>query len=395
MTAGAARLATAAATGALVYIVDDDPLVLRSLTSLLEIESDHRVRAFATGDAVLEAMGAEAPDVLITDLTMPGMSGLTVLERARQIAPGAARIILTGYADKDSAVRAINTAGVYQFIEKPWDNENLLVTIGNAAHAVALERKLRETIGELTSRNAELERTVAELRDAQDRLVAAERLAAVGRLASGIAHEIGNQLSLLGYAELIADRYASDPEAKTLTDPLLAARRRLSSMVASIREFVRAGAATTYAREPQAVAPILDEALNILRFEPAVKLRTMERRPWDETARAALNSEKILQVALNLIRNAIQATREGDSIRVGIEQVGETVRIEVEDNGWGIAPADLPRIWEPFFSTKGEIGTGLGLGICRRIVEEHGGTIGVRSEPGRGSTFTVEIPAAP
>jgi signal transduction histidine kinase len=379
-------------TTPLVYIVDDDPLVLRSLASVLELETPYRVRSFATGAAVLEAMEGEPPDVLISDLTMPGMDGISLLERARQIAPETARIVLTGFADKDSAVRAINQAGVYQFIEKPWDNDHLLVTVANAVRAVELDRRLHATIVELEARNTQLERALAELRDAQDRLVAAERLAAVGRLASGIAHEIGNQLSLLGYAELIADRYADDPESRALTDPLLAARRRLASMVSSIKEFVR-GAPTSYARERQPVAPILEETLSILRFEPAMKTRHILREPWDADVRAVVNHEKILQVALNLLRNAIQATKEDGTIRIGLSRQGEGVKLEVEDNGVGIAPDHLKRIWEPFFSTKGDAGTGLGLGICKRIIEEHGGRISVRTSLGEGATFTVDIPA--
>jgi len=398
MTVGAVLEAPAPSRRALVYIVDDDPLVLRSLTSLLELETEFRVREFSTGEAVLDALRAEKPDVLVSDLTMPGMGGLALLERARRLSPDSARIVLTGYADKESALRAINTAGVYQFIEKPWDNDHLLMTLGNAVREVELARTLQVTLSSLRERNVELERTLAELRDAQDRLVAAERLAAVGRLATGIAHEIGNQLSLLGYAELIADRYPNDADLHALTDPLIAARRRLSTMVSSIKEFVRAGAATPYARERHALAPILEEALAILRFEPALKLRTIVRKPWDVEASAVVNHEKILQVALNLFGNAIQATREGGTIRIGLERLGLGVgeggaRFVVEDDGCGIAPQNLGRIWEPFFSTKGEAGTGLGLGIVKRIVEEHGGTIRVESEPGKGARFTVDLPA--
>jgi signal transduction histidine kinase len=381
----------------LIFVVDDDPLVVRSLTSLLELETEDRVRAFTSGPAALAAFDDEPPDVLISDLTMPGMDGLALLEEARRRSPDTARIVLTGYADKESAVRAINQAGVYQFIEKPWDNDYLLITVANAARAVALTRELHATIAELTARNRQLEETLAELRETQDRLIASERLAAVGRLASGIAHEIGNQLSLLGYAELLADRYAADPEVRTLTDPLLAARRRLASMVASIKEFVRGGSGggAGYPRTAQPIAPILDEALNIFRFEPALKLRTLTRAPWDAEARAVVNAEKLLQVMLNLVRNAIQATREGGTIRVGLAREGGHVVIEVEDNGYGIAPEHLARIWEPFFSTKGDMGTGLGLGICKRIIDEHGGTITVASRPREGARFTVELPAAP
>jgi C4-dicarboxylate-specific signal transduction histidine kinase len=380
---------------ALIYVVDDDALVLTSLQHLIEIETPHEVRAFTAAEALLDAAGKQAPDVVVSDLAMPGMDGIALLERVRALVPDAARLVLTGYADKDSAIRAVNTAGVFQFIEKPWDNAQLLVTLGTAVDHVTLTRQLHRTIAELSQRNAELERALAELRDAQDRLIAAERLAAVGRLASGIAHEIGNQLSLLGYAELLAERYsARDPEVKTLTDPLIAAKRRMASMVASIKEFVRGGS-NHYTRQRQPLAPILDETLSILRFEPAMKLRRIVKSPWDEGLAADVNYEKILQVTLNLVRNALQATREGGTIRLGLARDGSSARMEVADDGVGIAPENLGRIWEPFFTTKGDTGTGLGLGICKRIVEEHGGAIRVASAPDRGATFTVDLPASP
>jgi signal transduction histidine kinase len=354
-------------TQALVYAVDDDQLVLTSLCRLIELETSYQVRCFASAATALEAMTEAPPDVIVSDITMPGMDGIELLRRARTAAPDAARIVLTGFADKDIAIRAVNEAGIYQFIEKPWDNAQLLQTLANAVEHVSLSR----------------------------RLIAAERLAAVGRLATGIAHEIGNQLSLLGFAELLAERFAGQPEVLELTDPLLAAKRRLSSMVSSIKEFVRGAGVASYGREIQALAPIVDETLAILRFEPAMKLRTVEKRPYDPEVQAAVNHERLLQVVLNLLRNAIQATREGGHIRIGVERRGEHAVIEVEDDGVGIAPEHHERIWEPFFSTKGDVGTGLGLGICKRIVEEHGGRITVVSSKGSGARFTVELPASP
>jgi signal transduction histidine kinase len=390
----AATPVTPAPAPALVYLVDDDPLVLESLGRVLQLETPHTIRTFLSSDVALAAMEVAPPDLVISDQTMPQMGGIELLRRVRNRFPDAARVILTGYGDKESAIRAINDAGIYHYVEKPWDNAELLVIVGNAVDHVRLTRALAETVAALRTRNTELERTLAELRDAQDRLVAAERLAAVGRLASGIAHEIGNQLSLLGYAELLAERYADDPEAKELTDPLLAARRRLSTMVSSIKDFVRGKGTGGYSKTKQPVAPVIDEALSILRFEPALKLRTVERHPDDREAVAAVNREKLVQVILNLIRNAIQSTREGGKLRLGVERQGAFVLVEVQDDGMGIPPALQEKIWEPFFSTKGDAGTGLGLGICRRIVEEHGGTIDARSEgPELGATFTLRLPA--
>jgi signal transduction histidine kinase len=378
----------------LIYVVDDDPLALTSLERLLELETPHRVRCFNSGGAALEAIREQTPDLIISDLTMPGMDGLELLRQVRALHPDTVRIVLTGYADKESAIRAINDAEIFQYVEKPWDNEVLLIAVNKGLEHRGLTRALTQTVTDLRARNAELEHTIRELRNAQERLVASERLAAVGRLASGIAHEIGNQLSLLSYAELLAERYAGDPDARELTEPLIAAKRRLNTLVASIREFVRGGGGSTYLREGMELAPLVDEALSILRFEPAIKLRRVERTPFDTTTAAVVNREKLVQVLINLLRNAIQATSERGRIRIGVQTVGSLAVIDVEDDGTGILPENVDRIWEPFFSTRGEGGTGLGLAISKRILEEHGGSIHVRSQPGHGATFTVELPAA-
>ena len=370
---------------ATIYVIDDDATATASLARLLEVEGGHRVRGFQAGLEALEAMRVDPPELVISDLRMPKLDGVAVLRQVRKLSPDAALIVMTGHADQESIIRAINTAGLYGFLEKPWDNAQVLVSVQNALEKVALVRRLKE-------RNAELERALAELHDAQDRLVAAERLAAVGRVASGIAHEIGNQLALLGYAELIGEKHADDPETVDMVAPLLAARRRLGVMVDTIKDFARGAAKGRYERQVQPIRPIVDEALNILRFDKRMRGRKLVREPDDAAVTARVNDDKILQVVLNLIGNALQATPEGGRVRVGTSRQGDHAVIEVEDDGCGIPPETLERIWEPFFTTKGAQGNGLGLGISRRIVEEHGGRIGVVSRPEEGTRFRIELP---
>jgi signal transduction histidine kinase len=118
----------------------------------------------------------------------------------------------------------------------------------------------------------------------------------------------------------------------------------------------------------------------------------MVREPDDRAASALVNEDKLLQVVLNLVGNALQATSDGGRVRVGVIRDGEHAVLEVQDDGPGIPPEVVERIWEPFFTTKGAKGTGLGLGITRRIVEEHGGRISVRTRPNEGAMFRVELP---
>jgi signal transduction histidine kinase len=358
-----------------VFLVDDDPLVTDSLGTALRLETPYHVRAFGSGPAALEALGSDPPDVLITDFKMPGMDGLELLRRVRARLPDAVLMLLTGYADKDSAILAVNEVGIFQYVEKPWDLHDLLLKL-----KAALERK----------------ELISKLREAQEKLLASERLAAVGRVVSGIAHELGNQLALVGYAEAIKARSAQNPEIAELADIIAAAHKRLAAMVAEIRDFARqAGADDSSPKvrlEPGDVVSIIEEALGILRYDRELVGRKIER---DIRARplARVDRGKLSQVVINLVRNAAQATTAGQPVRVTLDERDGQVVIEVIDEGAGMTPEVQARLGEPFFTTRGERGTGLGVGITRRIVAEHGGSMAFDSAPGRGTTVTVRLPA--
>ena len=172
---------------------------------------------------------------------MPGMDGLAFLGRVRAPHPDAVLMLLTGYADKESAIRAINEVGIWQYVEKPWDLGDLILKIRQG-----LER--RALVGELRDKNRTLQARLDELERAHDELVRAERLAAVGRVASGLAHEIGNQLALVGYAEAIRDRVASI--RRSPSSPTSSSRRSggWPALVDEIKDFARGAAAGYRAR---------------------------------------------------------------------------------------------------------------------------------------------------
>jgi signal transduction histidine kinase len=142
-----------------------------------------------------------------------------------------------------------------------------------------------------------------------------------------------------------------------------------------------------------ALPELVDEVLSLMRFDKDAQGIKLIADCGDAGPEAVVNRDKIKQVLLNLVRNAAQATRPPDGeIRVSAAEEDGYAVIRVQDNGDGI-PADvLPRIWDRFFTTRGRVGTGLGLDICRRIISAHGGTIEVETEVGKGATFTVRLP---
>lgn len=139
-----------------VMIVDDEPMVLTALRSFLELETGHRVLTFITAQQALDALAEESVDVVVSDYMMPGMDGITFLCRARELRPLATRILLTGYADKENAIRAINEAGLYQYLQKPWDNDHLKLVIRNGIERSRLFTELDSRVAALEDANREL-----------------------------------------------------------------------------------------------------------------------------------------------------------------------------------------------------------------------------------------------
>jgi signal transduction histidine kinase len=388
--------------GVVVYVIDDDPLVTESLGTALRLETGYDVRTFTSGTAALAAMPRQPPDVLITDFKMPALDGLQVLRATRQAYPDAVLILLTGYADKESAIRAINEVGIYQYVEKPWVLDDLLHKIHTGLERRDLALRLRAANADLERRNEELARSLGEvaraheeLRQTHERLIEAERLGAVGRVVSAIAHEIGNQLALVGYAEAIKQKVGkSDPEVAEFADVIVAAQKRLSAMVTEIKDFARhqGQAGDPLVLEPADVAACVEEALSILRYDRDVAARTLVKdvRPGPL---ARLHRGKFAQVVINLVRNAAQASSRGGEIAVSLGERDGRVILSVSDKGVGMPPEVLARLGEPFFTTRGDRGTGLGIGISKRIVEEHGGTLAFESTPGQGTRALVSLPA--
>lgn len=142
---------------ATVVIVDDEEMVLTSLSSFLSLETDYNVVTFTQPEKALEYIEQNSVDLVISDYLMPEMDGITFLARVKAMQPNTTRIILTGYADKENAIKAINDVGLFQYIEKPWDNDDLLIVLRNGLEKKMLMRRLDQKIAEINKAYAELQ----------------------------------------------------------------------------------------------------------------------------------------------------------------------------------------------------------------------------------------------
>ena len=226
------------------------------------------------------------------------------------------------------------------------------------------------------------------IRAMEARMRAADRLATVGRMAANIAHEIRNPLAALSGAVEVMAAGASDETRDRLAQIVLKETGRLNVI---IREFLEYARPAPLSRTPVNVAETVDEVLVLLEHQaPPGTLKTV--REFPPVLTWVVDRQQFRQAVWNLCLNAAQAMPDGGEIQVAMTVSGCRLRLRVDDTGEGIAPADLGHIFEPFFSTKLD-GTGLGLALVHRVVQDHGGEIDVHSRPGAGSTFTVTLPA--
>ena len=256
-------------------------------------------------------------------------------------------------------------------------------------------QKLQETIRQLRATEIELKDRMEAQRSAENRLLQAAKLAAVGEMAAGIAHELNNPLtSVTGFSELVLDDLPQDSPHRNDLEMVLREARRASGVVRRLLDFSRQGerirASADLNEVVNDVIALTRHLIHTNRVNLIIELDSA--LPW-----ISIDHNQMKQVLLNLIHNALQAMSNGGELQVSTvtAERGERkwVVMAVKDSGIGITPAEQNRIFEPFFTTKGDRGgTGLGLSVTYGIVADHGGTIEVSSEPDRGSTFAVWLP---
>ena len=260
-------------------------------------------------------------------------------------------------------------------------------------HVPGAER--RDEVGRLAATFNEMIARLGHMRELESQVKEAEKSAVIGRLASAIAHEIRNPLNYINLTldHLRTSLAPSDPQKRALVEQLtLQLKTEVARINTRITEFLKYSRPAHLNLQPLDLRETLRDALRIVEAQAAesgVETRFEEN---GGAPRVVGDRESLRSLFTNLIINGMQAMEgEGGSLRVGLSSENGRARVTVSDTGRGIAPEHIDKIFEPYYSTK-ETGTGLGLAIARKAVEEHDGAITVESTPGRGTTFTVELP---
>jgi len=256
-------------------------------------------------------------------------------------------------------------------------------------------QKLQETIRQLRAIELELNTRIEAQRSAENRLIQAAKLAAVGEMAAGIAHELNNPLTTVtGFSELVLEEIPLDSSYRSDLEMVSREARRASDVVRRLLDFSRQGEHTRIRADlNEVVNDVIALTRHLIQTNSVNLILNLDKElPW-----VSIDHNQMKQVLLNLIHNALQAMPKGGGLMVTTNTANREDRdwviMSVKDSGIGILPADQDRVFEPFFTTKGDRGgTGLGLSVTYGIVTDHGGSIEISSEPNKGSTFAVWLP---
>jgi signal transduction histidine kinase len=411
-----------------ILVVDDEKINVTLFSAQLN-SADYATLSANSGQEALKLARERQPDLILLDVMMPDMDGFEVASQLKN--SDATRnipiIMVTALDDHESMLKGLQ-CGAEEFLTKPVLTTELLLRVRNLL-------KLKKYQDLLSRQSNQLEEQVAEgnlrLSEAQEKLVQSEKLASIGQLAAGVAHEINNPigfvksnigslksyvddfLEILDHYEALETLLPADAEAvrklaelKKSIDlaficddiqHLIAQSQdgiaRVAKIIQDLKDFARSGSSSDWAKAD--LHACLDSALNIAANE--IKYKANVVREYAPLPEIECLPAQLGQVFLNILVNAAQAM-SGDAgrgtitVRTGCTD-DEHAWIEISDTGCGMEAAQIKRIFEPFYTTKPVgLGTGLGLSISYGIIQRHGGRIEVTSTIGQGTTFRIELP---
>lgn len=358
---------------ALILVIDDEE-AMRDSCSLILTRDGYRAETAANGETGLNKIRELKPDIALIDLKMPGISGFEVLEKIKSLDPQLIPIVITGYATVESAVEAMKK-GAYDFLPKPFTPEELRIIISRA-----LERRKLAIEAETLRREKKL---------MEDNFI------------TMVTHQLRSPLvAIQQYFEVILAGLVGKVD-KTQEEMILRARERLEGLLRLINDWLDLAridqGKIVASLKPVALDPIIRRQLEFLQPLAQEYQVRLDFSPPDQPVSVEGDEQMLDQVFSNLLTNGIKYNKPGGAVTVTLRPENDTVVVAVADTGIGIAREHLPFIFDQFYRVSRREdqrikGTGLGLSIAKKIIEAHGGSIEVESEPGQGSTFFVRLP---
>lgn len=398
-----------------LLIVDDEDGARQSLRVIFK--DDYEILLAGDGATAVQLAQNNKIDVAVLDIRMAGMSGIEVLERLKFVNPAIEVVMMTAYETNDTMRQALRLRAC-DYINKPFD-----VSTMRAAVTSAMQRRTLE--GEIHTNAEKLQQLLEEL---QSQKIEEQMATARGEIYASIIHDINGPLTVIsGFVQLMNQRIGNATRLEVedlefIKDRLKTITRQVTNCIEISRRYL-----SFLRRQPDetpraGVNQLLADLGHLVRVHPSLQNNKFEVRPLAEDIAVRMNGTDVIQVLLNLVVNAFQCALHAHSVGVegcilaqaldlaafkdgprdrllnieSFDNVPPLLMISVRDDGPGIPPETLPKIFEAYFSTKGaRQGTGLGLNIVQRLVKEARGALHVHTQMGQGTTFTVYLPAVP
>jgi signal transduction histidine kinase len=377
-----------------LLLIDDEEGIRKVLGISLE-DAGYDVITAGDGEEGMQLFQQENPPIVLTDIKMPGLDGMEVLRRIKSVSPETEVIMITGHGEMELAIQSLQL-DASDFITKPIHDEALFISLKRAEEKLAwrhLAKKYNEDL------KAKVKEATAELVRMQKELLRAERLAATGQTVAGLAHAIKNILGGLKGGRFMVNKGFELNEMKYLKDGWDMVERNIEKVAHLTRDLLNFCREREPERKPVNPNDLIREVQALYQAQAGQEGIRLTLDLDENIGAVDLDPQGIQETLTNLVGNAMDACTLGEEavknpevlIRSGLWPGGKFF-LEVSDNGLGMDEEIRQKLFTIFFSTKGSRGTGLGLLLSQKIVQEHGGEIRVQSEPGKGSTFQVILP---
>jgi signal transduction histidine kinase len=369
-----------------ILLVDDEEGI-RKVLGILLADMGYQVHTAATGTEALRAFEKLRPPIVLTDIKMPEMDGIELLRNLKQISPETEVIMITGHGDMDLAIKSVKYEAT-DFVTKPINDEILGIALQRAHERITMRRKLDDY-------THNLEQLV---RDKTKQLVEAERLAAVGQTVAGLSHAIKNITGGLKGGAFVLEKGIELGEQKYLQqgwEMIKGNVDKITNLSLDLLNYAKDSRPDFQQCDP--LKPVR-EVVALMRPRAKVHGIDLSTQFDKDIGPCFFDPDLIHHGLLNLVTNALDACihdsgKKLKKVKVrAIKKPGGGVEYQVEDTGCGMKADVKNKIFHSFFSTKGSEGTGIGLMITKKIIDEHKGEITATSKVGVGSTFIIRIP---
>lgn len=381
-----------------VVIIDDDRNIL-DLTSLILSKNGFQPYVADCAHEGFELISRHSPELVLLDYMMPEMDGLSALQQIKSRFPDTYVVMLTGKGSEEVAVQLMKN-GASEYILKPFNNRNLVERLGNVLrireielHNRDLQKQQEHLLFEIEQWNQELQKRVREkseaLQDAQEEIIQSEKLAAMGYLSAGMAHEIRNPLNSISLFVQLMRQTTVEPDQLENLAKILKEVDRIDSI---IRKLLDASRRNRVISSNVQINQVIDSAIEA--FSPQIEARKIlvHRQYHCVPPPITADPTELEQIFTNLFLNSLDAMPRGGRLSIEVTENRDRVIVMVGDSGTGIAADVLPSIFEPFYSTKNR-GTGMGLPVAQRIARMYEGSMQVEKSSSDGTVFRLEFPA--